>query len=89
MRNNLFLIALLPCFMVCPIAPAQDSEYLAAVRKFADNVLKYGRDAYGPKHTALFVDGLHAESLKPVIWKKNGQSWVLCNFASQQPLMLV
>jgi len=39
------------------------SKYLDAVRKFADNVLKYGRDTYGPKHTPLFVDGLHAESL--------------------------
>ncbi len=28
---------------------------LDAVRKFADNVLKYGRDVYGPKHTPLFV----------------------------------
>jgi len=27
--------------------------------EFADNVLKYGRDTYGPKHTPLFVDGLN------------------------------
>ena len=65
----------------------EESRYLNAVREFADNVLKYGRDTYGPKHTPLFVDGLHAENLKPVIWKKDGQSWVLCNFASQQPLI--
>ena len=34
------------------------NRYLNAVREFADNVLKYGRDTYGPKHTPLFVDGL-------------------------------
>ncbi len=34
----------------------EDSKYLDAVREFADNVLKYGRDTYGPKHTHLFVD---------------------------------
>jgi hypothetical protein len=33
------------------------NRYLNAVREFADNVLKYGRDTYGSKHTPLFVDG--------------------------------
>jgi hypothetical protein len=37
-------------------APADPNRYLNAVREFADNVLKYGRDTYGPKHTPLFVD---------------------------------
>jgi pectate lyase len=60
---------------------------LDAVREFADNVLKYGRDVYGPKHTPLFVDGLHAKSLEPVRWKGRGRTWVLSNFASQQPLL--
>ena len=36
----------------------QNSKYLEAMREFADNVLKYGRDTYGPKHTPLFFDGL-------------------------------
>ncbi|MHC4120869.1 MAG: hypothetical protein ACYSWO_25545 [Planctomycetota bacterium] len=64
-------------------------KYLKAVRRFADTVVQEGRDTYGDEHTPLFVDGLHAESLKPVIWKKDGQSWVLSNFASQQPLIRV
>jgi len=76
-----------PCFPAEQHSPNQQSMYLDAVREFADNVLKYGRDTYGQKHTPLFVDGLHAVSLKPVIWKKDGQSWVLSNFASQQPLI--
>ncbi len=92
--NQAVLAILLICqFSVCLAVNNPDandsSKYLDAVRKFADNVLKYGRDTYGPKHTPLFVDGLHAESLEPVIWKKDGQSWVLCNFASQQPLMRI
>ncbi len=40
----------------------EDSRYLDAVREFADNVLKYGKDTYGPKHTPLFVDGLNTHS---------------------------
>jgi hypothetical protein len=57
------LAILLICeFSVCPgkeaPAPADPNRYLNAVREFADNVLKYGRDTYGPKHTPLFVDGM-------------------------------
>jgi hypothetical protein len=32
----------------------ESSKYLDAVREFANNVLKYGRDTYGPKHTPLW-----------------------------------
>ncbi len=61
--------------------------YLKAAQTFANTILEYGKDTYGENHTPLFVDGLHAETLKPVIWKKDGKEWVLCNVASQQPLM--
>ena len=46
----------------------ENSRYLRAVREFADNVLKYGRDTYGPKHTPLFVDGLNIHTREPVKW---------------------
>jgi len=62
-------------------------KYLEAAQDFADTVVEKGRDTYGREHTPLFVDGLHAVTLEPVIWKKDGQSWVLSNFASQQPLI--
>jgi len=66
----------------------ENSKYLDAVREFADNVLKYGRDTYGPKHTPLFVDGLNIHTHEPVKWiAPNGDRWVLSNFASQQTLM--
>ena len=62
-------------------------KYLRHVQAFADTVLEQGRDVYGDERTPLFVDGLHVETLKPVRWKKDGETWVLCNFASQQNLM--
>jgi len=66
----------------------EDSRYLEAVREFADNVLKHGRDTYGPKHTPLFVDGLNVHTREPVKWiDPDGTRWILSNFASQQTLM--
>jgi len=68
--------------------PNESSKYLDAVREFADNVLKYGRDTYGPKHTPLFVDGLNIHTHEPVKWiAPNGDRWILSNLASQQTLM--
>ncbi|TET85145.1 MAG: hypothetical protein E3J37_02540, partial [Anaerolineales bacterium] len=65
----------------------ENSKYLDAVREFADNVLKYGRDTYGPKHTPLFVDGLNIHTHEPVKWiAPSGEKWVLSNLASQQNL---
>ena len=68
--------------------PAADSQrYVRAVQTFADAVIEHGRDTYGKQHTPLFVDGLQVETLEPVRWKKGEQTWVLCNFASQQSLL--
>jgi len=90
------------CFAyVCPAAetsdPSDPNRYLDAVRTFADNVLKYGRDTYGPKYTPLFVDGLNIHTHEPVKWisPKGGdpltatetEEWILSNFASQQTLL--
>jgi len=55
----------------CDDGKLDSGKYLKAVRKFADSVIKNGRDVYGDKHTPLFVDGLHVETLEPVIWKFN------------------
>ena len=67
--------------------PSDPNRYLNAVREFADNVLKYGRDTYGPKHTPLFVDGLNIHTHEPVKWiAPNGDRWILSNLASQQNL---
>ena len=85
------LAAAIPADGAMAEAPQSDATqtgpYVAAVRRFADTVLDRGRDRYGKDHTPLFVDGLHAETLEPALWLKDGQTWVLSNFASQQPLM--
>jgi hypothetical protein len=95
------LAALLICqFSICladeSSDPNNNSKYLNAVREFADNVLNYGRDTYGPKHTPLFVDGLNIHTHEPVKWinpKGNVltateiEEWILSNFASQQNLL--
>jgi len=91
--NRLHILCLLCAIglmeVPCLGETSEGNKYLKAVRNFADTVIEKGRDTYGEKDTPLFVDGLHAESLKPVIWKKDGQSWVLSNFASQQPLIRI
>lgn len=78
------------------IEPSADR--IAAVRTFADNVLRLGRDTYGPRHTPLFVDGLHVDTHEPVTWLlptehaevwNMPRRWVLCNLASQQQLFRV
>jgi len=70
-RPHLILevVLLFICLVVFPADNSwgdEDSKYLNAVREFADNVLKYGRDTYGPKHTPLFVDGLNIHTHEPV-----------------------
>ena len=87
----MFIISLLSQLPICLAVDRPDqtdpNRYLNAVREFADNVLKYGRDTYGPKHTPLFVDGLNIHTHEPVKWiAPNGDRWILSNLASQQNL---
>lgn len=79
-----------------PTVRASDADvYIAAVKKYADLVLKNGRDVYGPEHTPLFVDGLNVETLEPAVWEipddfarvwKMPKRWVMGNVASDQAL---
>ena len=71
----------------CEAAESDNRRFVKAVTTFADTVVTQGRDTYGDRQTPLFVDGLHAENLEPVRWQCRGETWVLCNFASQQPLL--
>ncbi|MHC4691674.1 MAG: pectate lyase [Planctomycetota bacterium] len=63
-----------------------DSKYLDAVRTYADNVIKQGKDVYGQKHTPMFVDGLNIHTHEPPRWKRSGKVWILSNLASHQNL---
>jgi pectate lyase len=67
--------------------PSDGQRFLAGARRFADRVLADGRDRYGPEKTPLFVDGLDAKTLEPLTWQYKNATWVLSNFASQQPLL--
>lgn len=83
----LFLCVCLAGLWAANLRADEESKYLKAVREFADNVLKYGRDTYGPKQTPLFVDGLNVNTHEPVKWiAPNGDRWILSNLASQQNL---
>ena len=85
----ILLLSHLPiCFSAETSNPSDPNRYLNAVREFADNVLKYGRDTYGPKHTPLFVDGLNIYTHEPVKWvNPDNTKWIISNFASQQVLL--
>ncbi len=93
MRQRIFnVVWLFVCVVVAVEGKTfadEPSRYFNAVRTFADNVLKYGRDVYGPKHTPLFVDGLNIETHDPAKWEKDSQVWILSNLASQQNLFRV
>jgi len=97
MRGRFIHQAVLGILLICQFSaclgtetsdPNDGSKYLDAVREFADNVLRYGRDTYGPKRTPLFADGLNVNNLKPVEWiDPDGTKWIPSNFASQQTFL--
>ena len=87
---SLLMIILLSWISVCVAGAPQakeESPRIKAVRKFADTVLKHGRDTYREKTTPLFVDGLNVDTLEPVRWKLKGQEWIPSNLARQQNLL--
>ncbi len=60
--------------------------YLKVLMKFSENVLTYGRDVYGEKHTPLFADGLNIYNQEPAKWVRRDDEWILSNLGSQQNL---
>ena len=80
-------VALSPARAADPINTQPGSvqdECLQRVREFADTVLLYGKDVYGPQHTPLFVDGLNVDTREPAKWKLDGKEWILSDLANQQ-----
>lgn len=76
----------------------RNGSFLPLIREFADNVLKYGRDVYGPVRTPLLIDGLNVDTHEPAVWRlgpeqvdkwKMPPRWVMSNLASQQNLFRV
>jgi pectate lyase len=66
---------------------AGDLRRLKAVRTFADQVLKQGRDRWSGQGTPLFADGLDVRTGEPVVWVHRGRSYIISNLASQQNLL--
>lgn len=64
----------------------QTDAYLDAAKRFADRMIAYGRDTYGPEHTRIFLNQLDAETLTHRPWESKwifnvwyrpgGASWV-------------
>ncbi len=80
-----------------PGAPDR-SEFVEVVRTFADHVVRYGRDVYGPRHTPLFVDGIDIDTHAPAMWKlppdcaqawQMPRQWIMSDLACQQVLFRV
>ena len=66
-------------------AAADPARFIQAARDFADLALEHGRDTYGPVKTPLFVDGIHAETHEPVMWRsRDGHAWALSDLGNQQ-----
>ena len=82
-----FFLIVLAVFSTGSLYADEGNKYLNAVRSFADRILQSGRDIYGPNTTPLFADGLNVKTMEPVRWECRGETWVLSNFASQQPLL--
>jgi pectate lyase len=82
-----FLLFASPAAAEEPVAhSAADEARLQAVRAFAGNVLKQGRDRWSGKNTPLFVDGLNLVTGEPVKWRFEGEEYIISNLASQQNL---
>jgi pectate lyase len=68
----------------------QNKVRLDAVIKFANNLLKDGRDVYSGKSTSLLVNGINVFTKEPIKWIFTaGEEVILSDFACQQNLMRV
>lgn len=60
------------------------SRYIAVVRQWADQLLDMYNERFAAQYAPLFPDGIHVQTLEPLVWMSNGETWVLSNLASQQ-----
>jgi outer membrane protein assembly factor BamB len=66
LRNRLFCVSILLCgFAISNLDAAESTNrYRAAAQKYADALLAYGRDHYGPIQTPLFVQIIDLRTLE-------------------------
>ena len=65
---------------------AGDDQRLQTVVTFAENVFERGRDRWSGQDTPLLVDGIDPVSGDPVVWRYDGDEFIIHNLASQQNL---
>lgn len=66
-----------------------DRERLSVVRAYADRVLETGRDRWSGEGTPLLADGVHVDTHEPVVWRYDGDRFVVSDAANQQNLYRV
>lgn len=64
----------------------EESNRIATVRNFSDNVIEKGLDRWSGKNTPLLADGINIYTEEPVEWIYNGEKFIIHNLASQQNL---
>jgi hypothetical protein len=76
---RIIVLSLLACWIV-PAAPP-DSRFYKAAYRYADALLKHGRDHYGPRQTPLFVHMIDLRTLeipkqrKAAEWREEMSHW--------------
>jgi pectate lyase len=94
----LFLcLVLISCVSIISDKKERESQYLNAVRMFADNVLEKGHDQWSGKNTPLLADGINIYTNEPLEYIYDGSigvrgkggppnKWIMHNLANQQNL---
>ncbi len=67
----------------------RDRERLELVREYADRVLEAGADRWSGQNTPLLADGINVDTGEPVVWRYDGEEYIISNLASQQNLFRV
>lgn len=72
----------------CTPSQAQltDAQRLEVLKTYANHVLETGRDHWSGQNSPLLADGVHVDTGEPVVWKFEGDSYIISNMASQQNL---
>ncbi len=68
---------------------SEDEKRLELVRDYADRVLEQGSDRWSGENTPLLIDGMNVDTGEPVVWRYDGEEFVISNMANQQNLFRV
>ena len=68
---------------------AEDEKRLELVREYADRILEQGIDRWSGENTPLLSDGQNVETGEPVIWRYDGEEYIISNMANQQNLFRI